>query len=132
MNRLALPLLLATTLCAGLAHADEKTTVYKSKGASGENVYSQVEVDGAQAKTVGTRKAAAAKASGEPEEEKTDMQRACERGKENVALLESGKLLQHDKDGDGILEDLSAAERTEELEQARRQIVAYCPPEAGE
>lgn len=129
MNRLALSVLAAATLCAGLAHAEEKTTVYKSKGASGENVYSQLEVEGAQAQTVGTRKPVAT-TSGEAgaEVEKTDMQQACERGRENLSLLESGKILQHDKDGDGVLQDLTAAEREEEMDQAKRQILAYCAP----
>ncbi|MAL03429.1 MAG: hypothetical protein CL625_04000 [Arenimonas sp.] len=132
MNRLALSVLAAATICAGLAHAEEKTTVYKSKGASGENVYSQLEVEGAKAQTVGTRKPVAASSEAGTETEKTDVQRACERGRENVALIESGKILQHDKDGDGVLQDLTAAEREEELAQAKRQILAYCAPEEEE
>ncbi len=131
MNRLALPIFLAATLCAGLAHADEKTTVYKSKGAAGENVYSQLEIEGAKAQTVGTR--TPVPTGTEPQAvEKTDIELACERGRENVQLLESGQLLQHDKDGDGVMQDLTAEERSQELEQAKRQVVAYCPAEKDE
>lgn len=129
MNRLLLPILASIALSAGLAHADEKTTVYKSKGASGENVYSQLEVEGAKAQTVGTRGSTAQAESEVPAAEKTDVELACERGRENVQLLESGKILQHDKEGDGVMQDLTAEERAVELEQAKRQIVAYCIPE---
>ena len=131
MNRLALSLLVATTLCAGLAHAEEKTTVYKSKGASGENVYSQLEVEGAKAQTVATNRPSETPA--EPEEPaKTDEELACERGKENLKLLESDQVLQHYKDGDGVMQDLTAEERAEELAQAKRQILAYCAEEEEE
>ncbi|GAB2662372.1 DUF4124 domain-containing protein [Arenimonas aestuarii] len=127
MNRLALSFLVATTLCAGLAHASEKTTVYKSKGASGENVYSQLEVSGAERQSVdaGTGQVAA-----ETETPKTEIQIACERARANLELLGSDNRLQRDKDGDGEPEDLTPEERQAEKELAQRQITAYCEAEA--
>lgn len=127
MNRLALPILIAATLCAGLAHADEKTTVYKSKGASGENVYSQIELSGSQRQSVN---AGSAEVPAEAEAPKTEIQVACERARKNLELLGSDNRLQRDKDGDGVPEDLTPEERQAETELSQRQITAYCEPEA--
>ena len=128
MNRLALPILVAATLCAGLAHAAEKTTVYKSKGASGENVYSQLEVSGSQRQSVD---AGTGQVAGEPEAApKTEIQVACERARANLELLGSDNRLQRDKDGDGEPEDLTPEERQAETELAQRQITAYCESES--
>jgi hypothetical protein len=54
MNRPILSIVLAAALLPGLASADE-TTVYKSKDADGNTVYSQIETTGAQSQQVGGR-----------------------------------------------------------------------------
>ena len=51
------------------------------------------------------------------------------------AVLEQGTPLRHLGAADhlsGIMQDLTAEERAQELEQAKRQVLAYCPAEKEE
>lgn len=128
MSRQSLLIALSLALAPGLLSAQE-TTVYKSRNADGTSVYTQIETRGAEARQVESRDPKlAAQADTTP---KTDTQVACERAQANLALLDSGKVLQRDKDGDGKPEDLTPEELTAERDLAKRQASAYCPkPEA--
>ncbi len=130
MSRPILLIALSAALLPGLLHAEE-TTVYKAKNADGTSVYTQVESSGSQAHNVGgSDPALPPAAAGEAPKTETDI--ACERSKVNLALLDSGKTLQRDKDGDGTPEDLTPEELASERDLAQRQATAYCkaPPEA--
>ncbi|HEY9143261.1 MAG TPA: hypothetical protein VIM90_04430 [Arenimonas sp.] len=129
MNRLALPILVAATLCAGLAHADEKTTVYKSKGASGETVYSQLEMSGSERHQVGINEPDEAPAE-EGAPAKTPAQISCERAQANLAVLNSPQKVTFDRDGDGEPDVMTDEERATNREAAQRQVTAYCEPVA--
>lgn len=124
MNRQMLSIALAAALLPGLASADE-TTVYKSKDANGNTVYSQVETTGAQSQQI---------RGGDPslppsaEQPKSETEVACDTAKKNVELLNSGQNLQRDKDKDGTPEDLTAEEIASEKDLAQRQVIAYCAP----
>lgn len=125
MSRPLLLVALSAALMPGLLQAKE-TTVYKSKNADGTSVYTQVEATGSQAHDVSGRDPALPAAEAKP---KTETEIACERSKVNLALLDSGKTLQRDKDGDGTPEDLTPEELASERDLAQRQSTAYC---AGE
>ncbi|WP_146908370.1 hypothetical protein [Arenimonas daejeonensis] len=62
------------------------------------------------------------------EKPKTEAEIACDRAQVNLTLLDSGKTLQRDKDGDGTPEDLTPEEITSEKDLAQRQVTAYCTP----
>lgn len=124
MNRPTLLIALTAALLPGLASADE-TTVYKSKDANGNTVYSQVETTGAQSQQVGGRDPAQPAAAEAP---KSEVQVACDSAKKNLELLNSGQVLQRDKDKDGTPDDLTADEIASEKDLAQRQVTAYCAP----
>ncbi len=128
MSRPSLLIALSLALAPGLLFAQE-TTVYKSRNADGTSVYTQIETRGAEVRQVeGRDPKVEAQPSTTP---KTDTQVACERAQGNLALLDSGKVLQRDKDGDGKPEDLTPEELSSERDLAQRQAAAYCPkPEA--
>ncbi len=128
MSRPILLIALSAALLPGLLHAEE-TTVFKSKNADGTSVYTQIESSGSQAHDVTGRDPALPAAEASP---KTETDIACERSKVNLALLDSGKTLQRDKNGDGTPEDLTPEELASERDLAERQATAYCkaPPEA--
>ncbi|KFL35717.1 hypothetical protein [Arenimonas donghaensis] len=130
MNRLLLPILAAAALCAGLAHADEKTTVYKSKGASGETVYTQLEVKDSQRHQVGINEPDEAPAEAQAPA-KTQSEVACERAQANLAVLNSPQQVKFDRDGDGETEVMTDEERAANREAAQRQVTAYCEPVAA-
>lgn len=129
MSRTPLLIALSLALVPGLALAQE-TTVYKSKNADGTSVYTQIETRGAEVRQVGGRDPVVDPATDTTP--KTDTQVACERAQANLALLDSGKVLQRDKDGDGTPENLTPEELTSERDLATRQAAAYCtaPPES--
>jgi hypothetical protein len=124
MNRPTLSILIAAALLPGLVSADE-TTVYKSKDANGNTVYSQVETTGAKSQQVGGRDPAQPPAAETP---KSEVQVACETAQKNLELLSSGQVLQRDKDKDGTPDDLTAEEIASEKDLAQRQVTAYCSP----
>lgn len=129
------PLLITVLVCAlapGLAAAQE-TTVYKSKNADGTSVYTQIEAPGAQSKQVGSADPNAPVEKKPEEKPKTQTQIACEQATANLVLLDSGRLLQRDRDGDGKPEDLTPEELASERDLATRQTKAYCaaPPAEG-
>lgn len=125
MSRPSLLIALSLALAPGLLFAQE-TTVYKSKNADGTSVYTQIESRGAEARQVeGRDPKVAAQAEATP---KTEMQVACERAQANISLLDSGKVLQRDNDGDGKPESLTPEELASERDLAQRQAAAYCPP----
>lgn len=130
MNRLASTVFLATMLSVGLAHAEEKTTVYKSKGASGETVYTQLEVKDSQRHQVGINEPEQAPAEADAPA-KTQAQVACERAQANLAVLDSPQQVKFDRDGDGETEVMTDEERAANREAAQRQVTAYCEPVAG-
>lgn len=124
MNRHALLIALSLALAPALAAAED-TTVYKSKGASGENVYSQLETTGAEEHKVGINEPDAAPAqAGAPA--KTPAQQACEKARANYELLASDRRVQFDRDGDGTPEEMTAEERASNRDMAKRQVDAYC------
>lgn len=128
MSRPSLLIALSLALAPGLLFAQE-TTVYKSKNADGTSVYTQIETRGAERSQVeGRDPKLAASAEATP---KSETEVACERAKGNLALLDSGKVLQRDKDGDGTPENLTPEELASERDLAQRQATAYCAkPEA--
>lgn len=124
MSRPSLLIALSLALAPGLLCAQEATTVYKTKNADGTSVYTQIESQGAESRRIdGKDPVVAAAADATP---KTETQIACERARGNLALLDSGKVLQRDKDGDGTPEDLTAEELAKERDLATRQAAAYC------
>lgn len=126
MNRKLLALALVAACLPGLAAA-EKVTVYKSTGANGETVYSQLQVSGSEAVRVNAGSPEALEAeAGAPEQ--TPMQKACDIAKTNLAALDSGQPVQFDRDGDGKLEVMSAEEMSQNRENTERQVRAYCEP----
>lgn len=131
MNRHVLTLALAAALLPGFALADEKTTVYKSKGASGETVYTQVEVSGSEQHQVGIREPEAQAEEGEAPA-KTPAQVACERARANLEVLSSAQAVTFDRDGDGEPEVMTDEEKAKNREMAQRQVTAYCEPVAGD
>lgn len=130
MSRKLLALALAAAFLPGLAAA-EKVTVYKSTGASGETVYSQVQVTGSEAVQVNadSPEAQAAQAA-EPRASPT--QKACDMARANLEVLSSGRPVQFDRDGDGEMDIMSDDELATNRENAQRQVRAYCEPVAGE
>ena len=124
MNRPTLSILIAAALLPGLVSADE-TTVYKSKDANGNTVYSQVETAGAQSQQVQGRDPNLPPAAEQP---KSEMEVACETARKNVELLNSGQVLQRDKDKDGTPDNLTPEEIASEKDLAQRQVTAYCAP----
>jgi hypothetical protein len=128
MSRPILFAAIVVALLPGVLLAEE-TTVYKSKNADGTSVYTQVEVQGSEARGVAGRDPTQAQAA--EEAPKTDSQIACERAQENLVLYNSGDRLQRDKDGDGTPEPLTPEEIATERDLAERQVAAYCAkPEA--
>ena len=124
MSRHALLIALSLALSPALAAAED-TTVYKSKGASGENVYSQLETTGAEEHTVGTSEPEAAPAPAAAPA-KSPAEQACEKARANYELLASDRRVQFDRDGDGKPEEMSAEERASNRDMAKRQVDAYC------
>ncbi|HEU0154363.1 MAG TPA: DUF4124 domain-containing protein [Arenimonas sp.] len=126
MSRPILILALAFAL-APLASAAEKVTVYKSTGANGETVYSQVQVASSQAMQVDAD-SAEAQAAEAAAPEATPAQKACEMAQANLAVLTSGRPVQFDRDGDGTQEPMTEDELTTNRANAQRQVRAYCEP----
>jgi hypothetical protein len=126
MSRHALILALAAALLPGVCAA-EKVTVYKSTGANGETVYSQVQVSNSQSMQVDadSPEAQAAEAA---KPEATPAQKACEMAQANLAVLTSGRPVQFDRDGDGTPEPMTEDELSTNRENAQRQVRAYCEP----
>lgn len=131
MNRHVLALALAATLLPGLALADEKTTVYKSKGASGETVYTQVEVSGSEQHQVGIREPQARAEEAEAPA-RTPTEVACERARANLEVLSSEQAVTFDRDGDGEPDVMTSEEKAKNREMAQRQVTAYCEPVAAD
>jgi hypothetical protein len=127
MSRPVLMIALALALAPGPLLAD-KTTVYKSTNADGTSVYSQVETRDAETRRVDGRDPAQAPAEAAPAE-KSEAEVACENARTNLALYTSGKRLKRDKDGDGVLDDLTPEEIDEEKAMTERQVSAFCEPE---
>ena len=127
MNRPTLLITLAAAMLAGAASADE-TTVYKSKDANGNTVYSQVETQNSQSQQVNGRDPSLPPEAAEPAP-KSDMEQACANATAHLDILNSGQRLQRDKDGDGKTEDLTPEEIASERDLAQRQKTAFCPPE---
>lgn len=125
MSRKILMFTLAAALLPGLLFAQEKTTVYKTQGADGVNVYSQIDLGDGQAQLVQGRDPALPAEAAKP---KTETEVACERARANLALLDSDNVLQRDKDGDGTPENLTPEERATEKDLTQRQVTAYCTP----
>jgi hypothetical protein len=132
MSRPLLIAALVSVLVPGLAAA-QQTTVYKSKNADGTSVYTQIEAPGAQSQKVGSADPNAPAEAKAEEKPKTQTQIACEQASANLVLLDSGRLLQRDRDGDGKPEDLTPEELASERDLANRQVKAYCaaPPAEG-
>ena len=126
MSRPSLLIALCFALAPGLLSADD-TIVYKTKNADGTSVYSQIDPKNSVQRQVDGRDPALPPAAPKP---KTDNEIACERAKLSVELYASDKVLRRDKDGDGKLEEITAEERASEADLAKRQVGAFCPPEA--
>lgn len=126
MSRPVLILALAFALLPGVSAA-EKVTVYKSTGANGETVYSQVEVGRSEAMQVDadSPEAVAAEAAA-PAASPTE--KACEMARANLEVLASGRPVQFDRDGDGAVEVMTEDELATNRENAQRQVRAYCEP----
>jgi len=124
MSRHALLIALSLAFAPALAAAED-TTVYKSKGASGENVYSQIETTGAEERRVGINEPDAVPAEAAAPA-KTPAQQACEKARANYELLASDRRVQFDRDGDGTPEEMTAEERASNRDMAKRQVDAYC------
>lgn len=124
MSRHALLIALSLALSPALAAAED-TTVYKSKGASGENVYSQLETTGAEEHKVGINEPEAGPAQATAPA-KTPAQQACDKARANYELLASDRRVQFDRDGDGTPEEMTAEERASNRDMAKRQVDAYC------
>lgn len=129
MNRKLLALALAAACLPGLAAA-QKVTVYKSTGANGETVYSQLQVSGSEAVQVNANSPEAQAAQATAEAAKTPAQEACEKAQANLAVLTSGRPVQFDRDGDGQPDVMTEEELTGNRENAQRQVRAYCEPVA--
>jgi tRNA A37 threonylcarbamoyladenosine modification protein TsaB len=127
MNRPTLLIALAAVLLPGLASAD-KTTVYKTTDANGNTVYSQVETTGSETQQVDGRSPDAPVAAAAEEKPKSDTETACANATAHLGVLNSGKRLQRDKDGDGKPEDLTPEEIASEKDLAQRQMTAFCAP----
>lgn len=130
MNRQTLLIALAAALLPGLASAD-KTTVYKTTDANGNTVYSQVETTNAESQQVDGRSPDLPPAEAGEEAPKSDVETACANATAHMEILNSGKRLQRDKDGDGKSEDLTPEEISSERDLAQRQMTAFCPPPEG-
>lgn len=130
MNRKTLLIALAAALLPGLALAD-KTTVYKTTDANGNTVYSQVETTNSQSQQVDGRAPDLPPAQAGEEAPKSDVETACANATAHLEILDSGKRLQRDKDGDGKPEDLTPEEIASERDLAQRQKTAFCPPPEG-
>jgi len=126
MSRLTLMIALSLALAPGLLLAQE-TTVYKSKNADGNSVYTQIDPANAQSRQIDGRDPTLPPEAPKP---KTEDQIACERAKLSLDLYASDKVLRRDKNGDGTLEEITPEERASESELSKRQIAAYCPPES--
>ena len=126
MSRKLLALALAAALTPGLALA-EKVTVYKSTGANGETVYSQMQITGSEAMQVNADSPEAQAAAAVPAE-KTPAQQACEKAQANLSVLSSGQRVQFDRDGDGEMDIMTDEELATNRENAQRQVRAYCEP----
>lgn len=124
MSRHALLIALSLALSPALAAAED-TTVYKSKGAAGENVYSQLETTGAEEHKVGINEPEAGPAQAAAPA-KTPAQQACDKARANYELLASDRRVQFDRDGDGTPEEMTAEERASNRDMAKRQVDAYC------
>ena len=128
MSRPILIAALSLVLFPGLLPAQE-TTVFKSRDAAGNPVYTQIETQGSEARNV--RGSDPSQPAAAEEAPKTDSQIACERARENLVLYNSGDRLQRDKDGDGVPEPLTPEEIATERDLAERQVAAYCVPPAS-
>ena len=127
MSRPLLLIALSAALVPGLLHA-AGTTVYKSKNADGTSVYTQIESADSESRKVDGGDPNAPTAEKAEEKPKTQTQIACEQAQGNLDLLDSGRLLQRDRDGDGKGEDLTPEELASERDLATRQVKAYCEP----
>jgi hypothetical protein len=127
MSRPLLLIALSAALMPGLLQA-AGTTVYKSKNADGTSVYTQIETANAETRRVDGSDPNAPAAEKAEEKPKTQTQMACEQAQANLVLLDSGRLLQRDSDGDGKGEDLTPEELASERDLATRQVKAYCAP----
>ncbi len=115
----------AIALCLGLTAISAATAgdVYKWKDANGVTHYSQTPPPkgSAEYRMYLYAKREAAKAAQSP---KTTQ---CDTAQSNVSLLESGKPLRRDTDGDGQADaDLSDSDRAQQLELARMVLRANC------
>jgi hypothetical protein len=126
MSRPTLLIVLALGLAPGPLLAD-KTTVYKTTNADGTSVYTQIESRDAEARRVDGRDPNLPPAEAAPAE-KSEAEVACENARTNLALYTSGKRLKRDKDGDGVLDDLTPEEIAEEKAMTERQVTAFCEP----
>lgn len=126
MSRPVLILTLAAALLPGVCAAD-KVTVYKSTGANGETVYSQVQVASSQSMEVDAD-SPEAKAAEAAAPAATPAQKACEMAQANLTVLTSGRPVQFDRDGDGKPEPMTEEELATNRENAQRQVRAYCEP----
>jgi Domain of unknown function (DUF4124) len=116
----------ATMVFAAEVSAGE---VYQWKDANGVTHYSQTPPAGGAARyRVITHRESAAQAQADaPKAE--DPQ--CGVARANVALIESGRPLRRDTNGDGVPDrDLSAAERSSQLQLAQTVLRANCTPPA--
>ena len=115
-------------LVAPVQAVEQTTTVYRSVDKSGNAVYSQFPIAGAESRRVTT-----ARSSDMGEEiaaPKTEFAAACTKARENLELitggLTAGKYIEQDRDGDGKAERLTPDEVIAEKDMAERQVAAYC------
>ena len=125
MNRPTLLVALSALLVPAFAHADQ-TTVYKTKDANGNTVYSQIESTGAQTQRVDGRDPSLPPAAAE--QPLTERQKACQQAEQNLKLLGSEQNLTQDIDGDGKPEPMTPEQITSEKDLAQRQVTSYCDP----
>ena len=124
MSRPTLLLALSVLLVPALSHADQ-TTVYKTKDANGNTVYSQIESTGAQTQRVDGRDPTLPPAEEAP---LTERQKACQQAEQNLKLLGSEQNLTQDIDGDGKAEPMTPEQIASEKDLAQRQVTSYCDP----
>jgi Domain of unknown function (DUF4124) len=116
----------AIALCLGLTAASAAMAgdVYKWKDANGVTHYSQTPPPkgSAEYRMYLYAKREAAKQAGE-----SPANTQCATARSNVSLLESGKPLRRDTDGDGKPDaDLDSQDRAQQLELARMVLRANC------